>query len=1363
MKNVEDVYVASPLQQGLIFHGLLAPESSAYIVQIICDLEGELDAAVLRRAWQRVFERHSVLRTCFVWEEVGEVLQVVRKEVELPWREMDWRVTTEEEQKGRMQSLVEQDRADGFEFSQAPLVRISVVRLSERKAKFIWCHHHSLLDGWSASIIFRDAFDIYHALLSGQESQLPPVRPYRDYIEWLQDQDLSAAERFWRERLKGFTNASPLIKEQRMVSQSESRDSQSYGDYICLSTDTTDALKSLTRQHQLTLNTVMQGAWALFLSRYGRGTDVIFGAVVSGRPPELNGVEEMVGLFINTLPVRVRIDERVEMLGWLRQLQAEQVEARGYEYSPLVEVQGWSEIPRGLALFETMMVFENYPIKSSEEEHGDRLQIKNVGSIEKTNYPLAFGVIPADKLVLQLSCDTSYFTKEQVQRMLRHVGRIVEEMAAHPHAQLWELSMLTEQERGQLLVEWNNTKRKYPATVALHHLIEAQVERTPEQVAIRYREERVSYNELNRRANQLAHYLRTFGVGAETLVGLMVERSIEMVVGLLAILKAGGAYLPLDPAYPAERLSFMLEDAQVAVVITESHLRERASTGRAEVICLDTDADKIGRASLENLSSEAAADNLAYVIYTSGSTGQPKGVAITHRSALVLLRWSGEVFTMDELAGVLASTSICFDLSVFEIFVPLSYGGSVILAANALELPLLNASEFVTLVNTVPSAMAELVRVGGVPKSVRTVNLAGEPLPNVLAQRVYEQAGIKRVVNLYGPSEDTTYSTYSDVQKGSSEEVTIGCPVANTEVYLLDPQMELIAVGVVGEIYLGGEGLARGYLQRAEITAERFVPHRYGATDGARLYRTGDLGRYLADGRIEYVGRLDQQVKVRGFRIELGEIESVLGRHDAVHECVVTVREEPTTDKYLVAYVVASRLLSPPTADDLRQHLSRYLPDYMLPQRFVILEALPLTINGKVDRKALPAPDLMPYGIDGNFLAPRDLTEFQLAQVWEDILGVRAVSVIDDFFRLGGHSLLAVRMVAQVHKRFGWRIPLAALFQEATIRNLAKVARAQVVVTRESALIPIQPHGHRPPIFFVHPVGGRVFCYVVLSRHLDPGQPFYGLQSPLTEDGEPMFTEIESMAAYYVEKLRDVQPAGPYFVGGWSMGGVVAFEMARQLQDRGQEVKLLALVDSMIPHVAGRSAEKEAGTSSTLADKDSQHLDEMNLLNSFAQDLGLSLEQLALTPADLLSIEPGQQLTHVLGQARQAGVVAADLDLSVIQRMYELFKNNHRALWNYRPELYAGTALLLKATEPANGYGLGPALGWDRLIKDLQIRPLLGTHYTIMSEPLVRTLGQQLEEYCSRLEEPVEAPSEVPSPRPNPAEAQVTPPDLVGV
>ncbi|HEX5708618.1 MAG TPA: amino acid adenylation domain-containing protein, partial [Pyrinomonadaceae bacterium] len=546
----------------------------------------------------------------------------------------------------------------------------------------------------------------------------------------------------------------------------------------------------------------------------------------------------------------------------------------------------------------------------------------------------------------------------------------------------------------------------------------------------------MSYRELDGRANRLAHHLRGMGVGPESLVGVLLERGAEMVVTLLAVLKAGAAYLPLDPRYPADRLSFMLEDGGAEVVVTQSALATLVGDGGARLVLLDDERDEITRQSAGAVESGAVAENLAYVIYTSGSTGRPKGVAIAHRSAAVLCAWAHSVYTADQIRAVLASTSICFDLSVFELFVPLSCGGKVVLADNALQLPLLSAADEVTLVNTVPSAMTELLRMGGLPASVRTVNLAGEPLKNSLVQQIYERTRTTQVWNLYGPSEDTTYSTYALIKRGAGREPSIGRPVANTRAHLLDANLRQVPVGAVGEIYLGGDGLARGYLGRPELTAERFIADPFSTEPGGRMYRTGDLGRYLSGGEVEFLGRADHQVKVRGFRIELGEVEAELGRHAGVRECVVVAREEASGDTRLVAYLVAEAGGALDEAE-LRRALKERLPDYMIPSVFVVLEEMPLTPNGKINRQALPAPDPSRSETADGFVAPQTPVEERLAEIWGEVLGLVRVGSNDNFFDLGGHSLLATRVISRVREAFGIDVPLHALFQAATIGQLA--------------------------------------------------------------------------------------------------------------------------------------------------------------------------------------------------------------------------------------------------------------------------------------------------------------------------------------
>jgi amino acid adenylation domain-containing protein len=653
---------------------------------------------------------------------------------------------------------------------------------------------------------------------------------------------------------------------------------------------------------------------------------------------------------------------------------------------------------------------------------------------------------------------------------------------------------LSDEERRQLLVEWNETRREYAPPVCLHELFERQAERTPDAEAVVYLDERLSYGELNQRANTLAWYLIELGVGAESLVGVCLPRSTEMLVAMLGVLKAGGAYVPLDISYPQERLAFMLEDVQAHVLLTQEQLLERLpAQSAAHVVCLPGGKQSNGPAqAYENPAGRVSADNLAYVIYTSGSTGRPKGVGIEHYSAATLLHWAAEVFAPEALAGVLAATSICFDLSVFELFVPLSLGGKVILAENALQLPALSAAGEVTLLNTVPSAMSELVRTGGVPASVRVVNLAGEALKNQLVREVYGQEHVEQIFNLYGPSEDTTYSTFTLLERGSEEDVTIGRPIANTEVYVLDARQGLVPVGVAGELYIGGAGLARGYLNRPELTAERFVPHPYSQEAGARLYRTGDLARYLADGRLEYLGRVDRQVKLRGYRIELGEVEAALEAHAAVREAVVVAAGEGAEGR-LVAYVVCV-LGSECETGELREHLRGRLPEYMVPAQFMMLAALPLTPNGKVDRRALPAPGEMEGG--GARAGARTAVEELLSGIWAEVLRVDEVGVEENFFDLGGHSLLATQVVSRARAALQVDLPLRALFEHSTVRELAAFIEQQTRTGRGLQSLPLSPvdRCERMPLSFTQQ---RLW----LLDQMRPGSAFYNVSTALRITG----------------------------------------------------------------------------------------------------------------------------------------------------------------------------------------------------------------------------------------------------------------------
>ena len=756
----------------------------------------------------------------------------------------------------------------------------------------------------------------------------------------------------------------------------------------------------------------------------------------------------MIGFFVNTLVMRTDLGGNPsfrELLRRVRQVALEAYQHQDIPFERLVKELAPARAPGHSPLFQAMFALQAPPPSGMR-----------AGELVITPRESASGVAKFDlTLILEesehgiagyLEYDIDLFEAMTARRMAERLEILLESIASDCDRPIAMLPLLSAAERRMLLVEWNTTDVEYSPDACIHALFVAQAHATPDAVAVVLGNRALTYRELDEQSNRLAWHLRSLGVGPETHVGLFVERSLEMVVAVLGILKAGGAYVPLDPEYPAQRIVYILEDARPRVVLTVERLLGTLPRTGAQVCCLDRDWPEIERHGAEDLAGPSNAESLAYLIYTSGSTGRPKAVAIEHRSTAVFVAWAREVFDEEELSGVLASTSLCFDLSVFELFVPLCWGGTVILAQNALALPGLAGAARVRLVNTVPSAMGELVRLRALPAGVRTVNLAGEALPGKLVDSLYE-LGVNRVLNLYGPSEDTTYSTFTIVPRGSDRAPTIGRPVSNTQVYLLDPSLQPVPLGTVGELYLGGMGLARGYLNRPDLTAERFIPDPFGKTPGGRLYRTGDLARHRSNGELEYLGRMDHQVKIRGFRIELGEIESVLAQHPAVREAVVVAREDAPGDKRLVAYLVAQQAPLPGVSE-LRSYLQARLPDYMIPAGFIELPALPLSPNGKVDRKALPAPDAQRPAQEQAYVAPCSPVEEALARIWAEVLRLDQVGAFDNFFALGGDSILAIQVISKAQAA-GLALSVKQFFQHQTIAALAAVAVASVGPTAE--------------------------------------------------------------------------------------------------------------------------------------------------------------------------------------------------------------------------------------------------------------------------------------------------------------------------
>jgi amino acid adenylation domain-containing protein/non-ribosomal peptide synthase protein (TIGR01720 family) len=1077
--HVEDSYPLSPLQEGMLFHTLYAPRAGVDIEQMVCVFREALDVPLFRRAWDRVVAERPVLRTAFRWQDLDEPLQDIVRDVTLPFVEEDLRALAPDAQEARVRAFLRADRLQGFDLARAPLTRVALFRTGEAAYRCVWTFHHILLDGRSFPLIIKDVFAVYEALVAGLAPSLPTARPYRDFIHWLRGRDDAASEGFWRQLLAGFRVPTPLLGgrgEVRSVEEIE------YGERTLRFTAAeTAALSDLGKRHRLTMNTLLQGAWSLLLARYAGEPEVVFAATRAGRRTALGGegTESMLGVFINTLPMRVPVPAAMELLPWLADLQTRVRAQRDHEHTPLVKVHGWSEVPKSAPLFESLFVFEEKILSTVLRRQGGAWEGRDFKIVRQTNFPLVLVAYGEDELMLEIEFDRRRFDDDTAGRMLDHLATMLRGFVAAPEARVADVPMLTERERRQILVEWNATATGPAPAATLHGMFEAQVDRTPDAVALVDKHRRLTYRELDARANKLANHLRRRGVGVETLVGLCADRSADLVVALLAVLKAGGAYVPLDPVYPASRLAQILDDAAVPMLITQARVRSKLPERTAGTVLLDDDAAAIAAESDARPAGGSAPGHLAYVIYTSGSTGRPKGVAIEHHSTAAMVDWAKGVYTAAEIEGVLFATSICFDLSLFELFLPLCSGTKLILADNALELPALPARDEVTLVNTVPTAIAELCRTGGVPASVRTVCLAGEPLTATLTSQVYAIPTVERVYNLYGPTEDTTYSTWTLCRRDGSAP-TIGRPLAHGQAYIVDERLAPVPVGVVGEIYLGGEGLARGYLGRPDLTAERFVESPFVA--GARLYRTGDLGRFRADGEMEYLGRADFQVKVRGFRIELGEIEAVLLAHAGVRETVVVAREDSPGDKRVIAYVVPGAARA--SVGELRAHVREKLPEFMVPSAFVTLDALPLTPNGKVDRKALPAPEGAAVAVTRT--AARGPIEEAVAAIFADVLKLPAgaVGAHDSFFELGGHSLLAAQAVARIRAAFRVELPVRALFDAPAVAELASRIEAARHGGAAEAAPPLERSAGAPVLSFAQE---RLW---VLDQ-LEPGDPTY--------------------------------------------------------------------------------------------------------------------------------------------------------------------------------------------------------------------------------------------------------------------------------
>ncbi|ATB48375.1 non-ribosomal peptide synthetase [Corallococcus macrosporus DSM 14697] len=1068
-ESIEDIYELAPMQHGMLFHALMEPGAGMYVEQLSCEVRGVLPIERWKEAWQHVVARHPILRSGFLWEGLEKPLQVVAVEAKVPWRIEDVRHLPADAQQRWIEDFLRQDRLQGFDLGAPPLIRCALLRLDDARHLFVWTYHHLLLDGWCFSIVLREVLGAFE---EGVASLPPPARPYRDYITWLQEQDPARAESFWRERLQGFKQPTPLPFTERQDVRASAGDTQPEVT-LKLSRELTARLAGFAKAHRLTLNTLVQGAWALVLARATGTEDVVFGVTVSGRPADLVGSESIVGLFINTLPLRARLDSAATVAAFLSGLQSQQSASEPFSHASLADIQRGSDAPHDRPLFESILVFENYPLDASTLLPRSGLTISAVNTHDRISYPLALVAIPGESLELRVMYAAEAFSRSAAGR----IGRLLEAaLQSLPHAKtVGDIDLMDEAAR-RALADWGQNHRAFDVPAPVPALL---AQAAPDATAVVGPDGTpLTYGELNARAEQVAQHLRQLGAGRERLVGVCIGRSVEMVVALLGVLKAGAAYLPLDPNYPAERLAFIVGDA-------------------APVAILNTGADPIGDTRIPRLDvtrvlgdadvpawEPARPEDLAYVIYTSGSTGAPKGVLVTHRNLSNLVSWHTEAFGLTAKDRTTQVASVAFDAAVWEIWPTLAAGATLHLAPPELS--------------SAPAALAQWlvaqrISVTFLPTVVAEAVLA-LPWPGDCALRFVLTGGDRlhatpppglpfRLVNNYGPTETTVVATSGIVEPGGQHGLpSIGRPVANARIYVLDRQRRPVLPGVIGELYIGGEGVTRGYLNRPELNAERFVPDPFSGVPEARMYASGDFARFLPDGTLAFHGRADRQVQVRGVRVEPGEIEAALAAYPGVTAAaVVSEAQRQNGDVRLIAFAASDGGAAPEVAE-LTRHLAMKLPAAMLPSRVIVIDRLPLTPNGKVDTAALEAraQEAQPRTAS---VAPRTPHEEILAGIWSAVLGLERVGIHDDFFDLGGHSLKATQVIARTREAFGVDVPVRAIFERRTIALLAETLSGQAATLEAIPRLesvedtPVAPG--QESLWFIDALGGDSAAYNV--------------------------------------------------------------------------------------------------------------------------------------------------------------------------------------------------------------------------------------------------------------------------------------------
>jgi aspartate racemase len=1341
-------------QQRLWLLYQFEPDSTSNNLPVVVRFTGSLNVEVLKRSIQEVARRHEVLRTTFPAID-GQPTVCIAAELDIPLPVFDLRDVPEAQRDEEAFQLATKEAQQPFELINGPLLRTKLMRLQDDEYLLIWNMHGIVCDGASSDVFYQDLTTIYKAFSNDEPSPLPdlPIQ-YADFAywqrQWLQDDVLEPQLNYWKQKLGGDLPVIQLpFDHPRPIGVQTYRGDRAA---LLLPKSLNKALNQLSQRFGATLFMTLLATFEIMLYRYSGQEDLLISFASAGR--EQVETERLIGFFSNTLMLRTNFEGNPtfrELLNRVKEASLEAYTNQNIPFEKLVEELRPEQSQMRSPLFQVKFTL-NPPWSEGRGMAAVELPNLTITSLfgyiyhGKTKYDFTLILREQDNgLGMVFDYNAEMFDASTINRMLKHFQTLLEGIVANPDQRISDLPLLTEDEQYQQLVKWNDTNHPNLKQACIHQLFEAQVEQTPDQVAIVFQAQQLTYRELNVRANQLAHFLQKLGVKPEACVGICMEPSLQTIVAMLGILKAGGAYVPLDPADSQEHLALVLEATQMSVLLTQQLFAENFTGYPNSIVCLDTDWDTIQKESQENLVNRTTDDSLAYVMYAPDRAIAAHGVSIIHRSIERLVK-GAEYARLTASEVFLQHSSLFYDASTFEIWGCLLNGAKLVMPSSyRLSLQELGKTIQQHQITTLwlPTRLFHRLVAEQIEdlRSVHQILTGGDTLSVPHVQKLLKELAGCKLINVYSLTENATFTCYHPISElpPTNISIPIGRPVANTQTYLLDSNLQPVPVGIPGELYIGGDGLAQGYLNQPQLTAERFIsnplstPHAPHASP--RLYRTGDVARYLPDGNIEFLGHLSDQRKIRGLYIELSRVETILGQHPAVQEVSVLVREDLPAGNGLIAYMVPNQKQAIAT-NDLQNFLKQRVPAYMVPSAFVLLDDyLPLNLDGTIDHSQLPAPDSFNQTVEEIFAAPRNEVELQLTRIWEKVLGVPSVSIKDNFFDLGGHSLLAVQLFAQIEATFNKKLPLSTLLQKPTIAQLATILQSSEESDPRETLILLRPGGSEPPFFLIHDGDGETMLYLNLANHLKPERPIYGIQ-PLSQENFPILhTRLEEMAAYYLQQIRAVQVEGPYLLGGLCAGGVLSFEVARQLQMQGQQVALVAIMDA-----ADVKAPKRVGQITK------------QRLSRFTQGLNQPATNTHNRLTTLLGVAM-KKINNAIAYELRSKILMAYNKLQVILYRYCLdhklpvprFLQNIsvRTIYTfakqvYLPQSYRGRVLLFRADATDDSESVinqvdDPLFGWGKRATDgVEVCDVPGGHSSMLQEPYVRSLANHLQAYIEQ-------------------------------